>query len=123
MNDEYLTERQIAAFAAHLQQTEKSSHSWFYLDGGSEGRYLADGEASINIDSKGVCKVTFDQYSYTFTLVQSGFSNDALKFNCYMNGEYLEHVEVTFYFTQNRCSFSLYRGTFGFSQVVLEFDM
>lgn len=95
--------------------------SWYYLD--SKTHYLEDGEASINIDSNGICKVTFDKYSYTFTLVQSDVDAYGLHFKCYMNGEYLKNAEVTFFFEQNRCEFFVYRGTLGFSQVALNFDM
>lgn len=95
--------------------------SWYYLD--SKTHYLEDGEASINIDSNGVCKVTFDKYSYTFTLVQSDVDAYGLHFKCYMNGEYLKNAEVTFFFEQNRCDFFVYGGTLGFSQVSLNFDM
>lgn len=56
-----------------------------------------NGEASINIDKNGVCKVEFDNYSYTFTLVQSGGDVYGLHFNCYMDGEKVNNAEVTFY--------------------------
>lgn len=97
--------------------------SWIYRGYGYETQYLSDGEASINIDSNGVCTVTFDEYSYTFTLVQSEVWQNDVHFKCYMDGELVNGVEVTFYFPQNRCDFFLHGGTFGFSQVVLNFDM
>lgn len=106
-----------------LNSNTFSSDSWFYLGNESETQYLRDGEASINIDKSGVCKVEFDKYSYTFTLVQSEYDVYGLHFDCYMNGQYVENTEVTFYFSQNRCSFFNYGGTLGFSQVALNFDM
>lgn len=96
--------------------------SWFYLGDGSGSQYLEDGEASINIDSKGVCKVSFDKYSYTFTLKQTDFGSEPV-FECYMNGEPVKTASVTFYYSQNRCDFFLYGGALGFSQVALCFDM
>ena len=99
------------------------SDSWFYLGNGTKSQYLKDGEASINIDKNGVCKLEFDNYSYTFTLVQSGGDVYGLHFNCYMDGEKVNNAEVTFYFSQNRCNFFNYGGTLGFSQVALNFNM
>ena len=97
--------------------------SWFDLGDGSGSHYLEDGEASINIDSNGVCKVTFDKYSYTFTLVQSEVDVYGLHFKCYMNGAQVKNTEITFFFSQNRCDFFNYGDTLGFSQVALNFDM
>ena len=97
--------------------------SWFNLGDGSGSHYLEDGEASINIDSNGVCKVTFDKYSYTFTLVQSEVDVHGLHFKCYMNGAQVKNTEITFFFSQNRCDFFNYGDTLGFSQVALNFDM
>ena len=96
--------------------------SWFNLGDGSGSQYLEDGEASISIDSKGVCKVSFDKYSYTFTLKQTDFGSEPV-FECYMNGEPVKTAKVTFYYSQNRCDFFLYGGALGFSQVALNFDM
>ncbi len=100
------------------------SSSWYYT-GGANTVYLDDGEASIIIDSNGKCKVVFADYSYTFTLVQSGYEGayDKLIFDCYQNGKKIENTTVSFYFSQNRCDFFSYRGAIGFSQVVLNFDM
>lgn len=98
--------------------------SWYYLTG-SDGVYLEDGQAGISISANGECTVTFDTYSYTFTLVQiyDPFEVYDLHFECYMDGERLPNADVKVFFDQNRCDFSLSGGTLGFSSVGLHFNM
>ena len=99
--------------------------SWWNNGGGSN--YLDDGEASINIDSSGVCTISFASYQFTFTLKQSYLDYYGLHFDCYQNGQKVNNTELTFYShdrpnNMNRCGFFSRSGALGFSQLVLEFS-